>query len=129
MKPVARLHECPVETSLELLSGKWKPRILWKLHNRGVLRFAEIKRGLENITPKMLTQQLRELEQDGLVTRTVYAQAPPKVEYALSDFGATLGPILDQLALWGATHQEQIHHSLSTPIHSSCGVAEGADPD
>jgi DNA-binding HxlR family transcriptional regulator len=108
MKTGERLHECPVETSLELLSGKWKPRILWKLHQRGVLRFAEIKRGLAEITPKMLTQQLRELEQDGLVTRTVYAQVPPKVEYALSEFGQTLGPILDQLAVWGTSHQRQI---------------------
>ena len=108
-----RLHECPVETSLELLSGKWKPRILWKLHKRGVLRFAEIKRGLEEITPKMLTQQLRELEQDGLITRTVYAQVPPKVEYALSPFGRTLEPILDQLALWGTSHQRQIREILS----------------
>ena len=113
MKTGERLHECPVETSLELISGKWKPRILWKLHNRGVLRFAEIKRGLDEITPKMLTQQLRDLEQDGLITRTVYAQVPPKVEYALSDFGQTLGPILDQLAVWGATHQPQIRAILT----------------
>jgi DNA-binding HxlR family transcriptional regulator len=113
MKTGERLHECPVETSLELLSGKWKPRILWKLHQRGVLRFAEIKRGLAEITPKMLTQQLRELEQDGLVTRTVYAQVPPKVEYALSEFGQTLGPILDQLAVWGTSHQQQIRAILT----------------
>jgi DNA-binding HxlR family transcriptional regulator len=113
MKTGERLHECPVETSLELLSGKWKPRILWKLHQRGVLRFAEIKRGLAEITPKMLTQQLRELEQDGLVTRTVYAQVPPKVEYALSEFGQTLGPILDQLAVWGTSHQRQIREILT----------------
>lgn len=112
MKTVTRLHECPVETSLELLSGKWKPRILWKLHNQGVLRFAEIKRGLAGITPKMLTQQLRELEQDGLITRTVYAQVPPKVEYALNDFGQTLGPILDQLAVWGMAQQSHIRQIL-----------------
>jgi DNA-binding HxlR family transcriptional regulator len=116
MKTIERIHDCPVETSLELISGKWKPRILWKLHKQGVLRFAEIKRGLGEITPKMLTQQLRELEQDGLVTRTVYAQVPPKVEYALSSFGLTLGPIFDQLADWGANHQPQIRTLLSQSI-------------
>lgn len=108
-----RLHTCPVETSLELLSGKWKPRILWKLHRDGVVRFGELRRGMPEITAKMLTQQLRELEQDGLVTRTVYAEVPPRVEYRLSDFGATLEPILDQIASWGLTYEATIRQNLA----------------
>ncbi|MEZ4659251.1 MAG: helix-turn-helix domain-containing protein [Caldilineaceae bacterium] len=109
----SRIHECPVETSLELLSGKWKPRILWKLHQQGVIRFGELKRQLADITPKMLTQQLRELEQDGLVHREVYPVVPPKVEYSLSDFGKTLKPILDTLAEWGTAHHNTVIEILS----------------
>lgn len=110
-----RLHVCPVETSLELLSGKWKPRILWKLHQQGVLRFGEFKRALPDITAKMLTQQLRELERDGLVNRTVYPEVPPRVEYSLSEFGETLKPILDMIAQWGTTHHRHIVRLLEEP--------------
>jgi DNA-binding HxlR family transcriptional regulator len=113
-KTNGRLHVCPVETSLELLSGKWKPRILWKLHNQEVLRFGELKRELADITPKMLTQQLRDLEQDGLITRLVYPQVPPKVEYRLSPFGETLKPILDSIAAWGVQNQTHIVKMLET---------------
>ena len=108
MNDCPRIHACPVETSLELLSGKWKPRILWKLHQQGVVRFGEMKRQLGDITPKMLTQQLRELEQDGLVHREVYPLVPPKVEYSLSEFGLTLAPILEMLADWGISHHEAV---------------------
>ena len=103
-----RIHACMVETSLELISGKWKPRILWKLHHQGVMRFGQLRRELCNITPKMLTQQLRELEKDGLVYRKVYAQVPPKVEYSLSEFGSTLKPVLDVIAQWGVKHNNYI---------------------
>lgn len=112
-----RIHACPVETSLELISGKWKPRILWKLHQQNVVRFGELKRALRGITAKMLTQQLRELEKDGLITRFVYPEVPPKVEYALSEFGATLKPILEQIAQWGVRHHEQIVRLLDQPPH------------
>lgn len=114
----SRHHICPVETCLELLSGKWKPRILWKLHQRGVIRFGELKRGLPEITAKMLTQQLRELEQDGLVTRRVYAEVPPKVEYSLSPFGETLKPVLDNIARWGTENHEEIVRILEQQDNS-----------
>lgn len=110
-----RIHGCPVETSLELISGKWKPRLLWKLHQSEVLRFGEFKRQLPDITPKMLTQQLRELEQDGLIVRTVYAEVPPRVEYRLSPLGETLRPILDAIAAWGTRHQAEILAVLLEP--------------
>lgn len=114
-----RVHFCPVETCLELLSGKWKPRILWKLHQNGIVRFGELKRGLPEITAKMLTQQLRELEQDGLVTRRVYAEVPPKVEYSLSPFGETLKPILENIARWGTENHEEIVRILAQQGHQS----------
>jgi DNA-binding HxlR family transcriptional regulator len=110
-----RVHICPVETGLELLSGKWKPRILWKLHQYGVMRFGAFKRELPDITAKMLSQQLRELERDGLVERRVYPQVPPKVEYSLSEFGRTLKPILETIAQWGLENREQIVRLLEQP--------------
>jgi len=112
MKSEIRQHTCPVETGLELLSGKWKPRLLWKFYKQGTLRYGELKRATPEITAKMLTQQLRELERDGLLIRKVYAEVPPKVEYALSDFGYTLGPILDLIADWSTSEQRRISHIL-----------------
>jgi len=108
MKESCRVHACVVETCLELLSGKWKPRILWKLHQQEVMRFNQLRRQLNGITAKMLTQQLRQLERDGLVTRTVYAVVPPKVEYRLSEFGETLRPVLDTIAQWGVENHGRI---------------------
>ena len=115
MKSAIRQHECPVETSLELLSGKWKPRLLWKFHKQGTLRFGELKRAMPEITAKMLTQQLRELEQDGLVLRKIYPEVPPKVEYSLSEFGHTLGPVLEMIAAWGTSQHPQIRQILTAP--------------
>ena len=99
---------CPVETGIELLTGKWKGRILWKLYQRPVLRFGELRRLLPEITEKILTQQLRELESARLVTRRIYAQVPPRVEYSLSEFGASVCPILDKFAEWGLANKEKI---------------------
>ena len=104
----SRIHVCPVETGLELLSGKWKPRILWKLRQNGIMRFGELKKQLEGVTQKMLTQQLRQLEKDGLIMRKVYAQVPPKVEYSFTEFGKTLGPVLDAMADWGSENRKEI---------------------
>lgn len=104
-----RIHDCPVETCLEVLSGKWKPRILWKLHQNKVMRFNELRRSISGgITAKMLTQQLRELERDGLVLRTVYPEVPPRVEYSFTKFGLTIAPILDRIAQWGVENNPQI---------------------
>ncbi|GAB4578008.1 MAG: helix-turn-helix domain-containing protein [Anaerolineales bacterium] len=100
-------HICPVETGLELIGGRWKARILWKLHNR-TMRYGELRRELAGITEKMLAQQLRELERDELVTRTMYHEMPPRVEYSLSAFGKTLSPMLESLAEWGTQNREKI---------------------
>ncbi len=105
----SRVHVCPVETCLEMLSGKWKSRILWKIYQNEVMRFNELQRSISGgITAKMLTQQLRNLEEDGLIVRKVYPVVPPKVEYRLSEFGQTLTPVLDGIANWGVTHNTQI---------------------
>lgn len=91
---------CSVEAAIGLIDGKWKTIILWHLLS-GTLRFNEIRRHVQNCTPRMLTNQLREMEEDGLITRKVYAQVPPKVEYALSDLGRSMEPILRALKGWG----------------------------
>lgn len=96
---------CPVTTTLEVIGGKWKPAILWELRQHQVRRFGALKRALPNITQKMLTQQLRELEADDIIHRKVYAEVPPRVEYTLTDYGQSLTPILHEMAYWGAKHQ------------------------
>ncbi|MEE9118077.1 MAG: helix-turn-helix domain-containing protein [Calditrichia bacterium] len=90
----------PVEIALDFIGGKWKLLILWLLKDE-VYRFSELKRLVPQITQKMLTQQLRELESDGLVHRKVYAQVPPKVEYSLTDLGKSFLPILRSMHKWG----------------------------
>lgn len=96
---------CPVTATMTVIGGKWKPIILWILRD-GVRRFGEMKRFIPGITQKMLTQQLRELEQEGIVNRKVYAVVPPKVEYCLTKYGQTLTPILNTMAKWGETHKK-----------------------
>lgn len=91
---------CSVEAAIGLIDGKWKSIILFHLME-GTLRFNEIRRQIENVTPRMLTNQLRELEEDGLIERKVYAQVPPKVEYSLSPLGRSMEPILMALKRWG----------------------------
>jgi len=92
--------ECPVEAALDVIGGKWKVAILVRL-TEGTRRFNELRRLLPNITQRMLTNQLRELESDGMVDRRVYAQVPPKVEYSLTELGRTLEPLLVDLKRWG----------------------------
>ena len=94
---------CPVETTLSLIGGKYKALILWHLAD-GKLRFSQLQKIVKNATPKMLTLQLRELEQDGLVQRTVYPEVPPRVEYAMTDLGRSLMPILTAMRSWGADY-------------------------
>lgn len=91
---------CPVEATLALIGGKWKGVVLWHLL-QGTLRFNEIRRRLPNVTQRMLTNQLRELEGDGFVIRTVYPEVPPKVEYSLSARGRSLEPVILALKTWG----------------------------
>ena len=94
---------CAVEAAVGLIDGKWKSIILYQLL-KGTLRFGEIHRLIPNVTPRMLTNQLRELEEDGLITRTVFAQVPPRVDYALSPLGRSMEPVLMALKAWGDAH-------------------------
>ncbi|GAA6817690.1 helix-turn-helix transcriptional regulator [Staphylococcus sp. 18_1_E_LY] len=98
-----------VEATIDVLGGKWKPVVLCHLKDNGTMRTSELKRAIPNITQKMLTQQLRELEEDSIIERIVYQQVPPKVEYKLSDYGKTLSEILSSLCKWGEFHVAKMH--------------------
>ena len=97
---------CPVEATLHVIGGKWKVLIMWHLKDN-IRRFSELRRMMPGVTQKMLTQQLRELENDGLINRKVYAQVPPKVEYSLTEYGNTLKPILNAMCRWGTAYLER----------------------
>jgi len=109
---------CPVVATLDIIGGKYKALILWHLLDT-TLRFGELRRLIPTATPKMLTQQLRELESDQLVIRTVYPVVPPKVEYSLSDLGKSIQPILTAIYHWGGAYMEQngtpVNCSMETP--------------
>ncbi|TCR61392.1 helix-turn-helix domain-containing protein [Bosea sp. BK604] len=94
---------CPVEAALGLIGGKWKGILLYHLFE-GTLRFNAIRKRLPGLTQRMLTAQLRELEADGLIVRTVFAEVPPRVEYSLSPKGRTLEPVIMALKAWGDEH-------------------------
>ena len=96
-------YHCPVDVTLRLIGGKYKSLILWHLVD-GTLRFSQLRRLIPRATPKMLTQQLRELEEDALVVRTVYPVVPPRVEYTLSDRGRSIRPILMAMYAWGSDY-------------------------
>lgn len=100
-------YGCPVEATADVLGGKWKAVILYYLF-RGPKRFNELRRLLPNVTQRMLTLQLRELELDGIVNREIFKQIPPRVEYSLTEFGVSLGPIIIQMREWGEVYMEQI---------------------
>lgn len=118
-------YHCPIEVTLDLIGGKYKALILWHLIGK-TLRFSEIRTLIPQATPKMLTQQLRLLEDDGLVHREVYPVVPPKVEYSLTEFGKTIIPILDTMCNWGNNYlqnkqyKELLQKHEESNLHSSC---------
>ena len=114
---------CPVEATLDLMDGKWKGVILYHLKKDGVLRFNELGRRLTGITQRMLTKQLRALEDDGLVIRKVYAEVPPRVEYSLSEIGESLRPVIETLRAWGEGHQQRLS---CAPAHVSAEAPDRA---
>ena len=99
------LPACPVETTLTLISDKWKVLILRDLLP-GTKRFGELKKSLGHVSQKVLTSQLRQMEENGLLTRTVYPEVPPRVEYFLTDLGYSLKPILDAMSTWGQNYKD-----------------------
>lgn len=100
MRRQSAVEICPVEITLGIIGGKWKPVILWRLSG-GEMRYAALKRAIPGITQRMLTQQLRELEADGILRRTADTHQPPRVTYALTDLGQSLQPVLASLSDWG----------------------------
>ncbi len=104
-------HDCPVTTAIDVIGGKWKVIILYQLRGQ-TLRFGELKRCIPNITQKMLSQQLRELEKNKLITREVYAEVPPRVEYTPTALAQKLDSVLDALCAWGFEYEKA--HGIST---------------
>jgi len=100
-------YSCPVEITLDVIGGKWKGVVLYHLID-GKKRFGELKKLYPRISQRILTLQLRELEEDGIVKRTVYPEVPPRVEYALTNFGESLVPIIQELKKWGQTYDEKV---------------------
>lgn len=100
---------CKFETALELLVGKWKPVILLRLFTNGTMRFSELQKAIPDITKKMLTKQLRELEYHDIIHREVYQQVPPKVEYSITPYGYRLTPLLKTMNDWGEAHIEHLN--------------------
>ena len=108
---------CPVVATLDIIGGKYKALILWHLVGE-TRRFGELRRLIPQATQKMLTQQLRELEENNLIIRTVYPVVPPKVEYQLSDLGKSIQPILDAMRIWGTDYMR------STGVEANCFMTD-----
>ena len=100
------LPACPVATTVQMIGSKWKLLIMRNLLQRP-WRFNELKKNLEGISQKVLTDSLRSMESDGIITRTVYPEVPPRVEYALSELGESMRPIMDAMEVWGRAYKEQ----------------------
>lgn len=96
---------CPVTATMQVLGGKWKAILINAIYHTAPARFGELKRSVKGITQSMLTQQLRELEDDGLISRKIYAEIPPRVEYTLTEYGLTLSPIMQSMAKWGEEYR------------------------
>jgi len=121
MKPLSeyeqkidKLHDgCPIKAAIDVIRGRWKPMILWEL-NCGTKRFSDLQAALPEIAAQVLTVQLRQLEADGVIIRTVYPEIPARVEYALTDLGRALSTVMDQLESWGARYLEHRTQHLAS---------------
>jgi DNA-binding HxlR family transcriptional regulator len=118
---------CPVEATLSLIGGKWKGVVLYHLLE-GTLRFGEIRRRIPNVTQRMLTNQLRELESDGLIARKVYAEVPPRVEYSLTVRGWTLETVIRALKAWGDDHFPALRRAGLEADPTSIGQSTASPP-
>ncbi|MEV0332547.1 helix-turn-helix domain-containing protein [Nocardia sp. NPDC050717] len=118
MRQRERPYSCGIDAALDVVGGKWKALILWAL-STGTQRFGDLKRLVPGVTEKMLIQQLRELEHDGIIHREVYPQVPPKVEYSLTELGVSLNAALSTLGRWGNQHMDHICavKDVPAPVH------------
>lgn len=105
---------CPIAPVVDIVFSRWTTPILWALNEYGKQRFVELERRITTITPKVLTQRLRQLERDGLIVRTYYAEVPPRVEYEISEFGRSLAPLFATLADWAASNLDKVEQSRQT---------------
>ena len=110
MNPLCRSKQAPFEYTLSIINGKWKLKIIYELACEQILRYGELKRNISFITHKMLSAQLKELENDGIIMRKEYPQIPPKVEYSLSPKGMSLVPIVDEMCKWGRMSSNRPMH-------------------
>jgi DNA-binding HxlR family transcriptional regulator len=110
-----KIYRCPLELSIDLIGGKWKCVTLWHLRN-GTLRFSQLKKRLPGVTQKMLTHQLRDLEENGLINRKVYPVVPPKVEYSLTEEGKVFVPVLKSMYKWGRNYSDKFHVEIDTTL-------------
>lgn len=127
MKCCQEGYNCPVEATLEMIAGKYKALILWQLIDN-TLRYNELQKLIPRATPKMLTRQLRELESDGFIIRTVYPVVPPKVEYSLSAFGRSILPILEAMYDWGEQYLlsqgKKVNCSMKCKLDHCCAAGK-----
>ncbi|MGD1839801.1 MAG: winged helix-turn-helix transcriptional regulator [Thermonemataceae bacterium] len=113
-KKLPTINPCPVTETVKVIGGKWKASILWDLFQYEKLRFGELSKLIPGVTSKMLTQQLRELEVDGVIKRSIYAVMPPKVEYSLTERGESLYPILYEMSRWGLENSSKFDDYATT---------------
>ncbi|MET7488404.1 helix-turn-helix domain-containing protein [Streptomyces sp. NPDC005538] len=115
MAPRIRADQaCPIAPVVDIVFSRWTTPILWTLNEYGVQRFVELQRSIGNITPKVLTQRLRQLERDGLVVRTYHPEVPPRVEYEISELGRSLAPLFASLAVWAREHLPAVEEARKT---------------
>lgn len=124
-KPRPAARHCPVEATIDIVGGKHKVLVLWHLTTRGTLRFGELRRLVPQATPKMLTQQLRELEADGMVRRTLYREVPPRTEYTLTDRGRSFEPVLRAMCDWGTAVLAQTGGTACSAPRRRCAGGAG----
>ncbi|MFJ1783636.1 winged helix-turn-helix transcriptional regulator [Streptomyces anulatus] len=121
---------CGIDAAMDVIGGKWKVLILWALNER-TCRFGELRRAVTGVTEKVLSSHLKELEDDGIVHREVYAEVPPRVEYSLTPLGLSLNAALEPLGLWGREHiyrgAEEAGVGIDTGVGVGVGVGAGAD--
>lgn len=110
-----KTYNCPMEMTIDLIGGKWKALLLWNL-SLGTQRFNELRRLFPGVTQKMITQQLRDLEHNGLISRKVYAEVPSRVEYTLTSFGMTLMPVLHAMNQWGTGYLHEHQGEVATEL-------------
>ena len=121
-----RQTNCPAEITLAVIGGRWKTLLLYHLF-QGVKRFSELQRATVGITQKMLTQQLREMERDGLVHREVYPEVPPKVEYSLTPLGMSLEPVVGAMCEWGSKYKEgKLNQDAIEPFVAGLAARQGS---